>query len=154
MKCPYCKSDQSQVIDTRTSGDRIRRRRLCNNCGQRFTTFEYVALVNPVVVKADGRREEFDRDKLMMGIRKACAKRPISVEKLEKLVDQVETDLQHLGRMEVESRTIGQFVMERLKEVDEIAYLLFASVYMPITTLEQMKSEVDRLLSNRQKRNK
>ncbi len=152
MKCPYCGVDNSRVVDTRISGDRIRRRRQCNVCEQRFTTFEYIALINPIVVKADGRREEFDRDKLMMGIRKACAKRPISVENLEKLVDQVETDLRHLGRMEVESRVIGQFVMERLKKIDEIAYLLFASVYMPITTLEQMKTEVDRLLSDRSKR--
>jgi len=152
MKCPYCGVDNSRVVDTRVSGDRIRRRRQCNACEQRFTTFEYVALINPIVVKTDGRREEFDRDKLMMGIRKACAKRPISVENLEKLVDQVETDLRHLNRMEVESRIIGQFVMDRLKEIDEIAYLLFASVYMPITTLEQMKTEVDRLLSDRSKR--
>ncbi|MBN1933204.1 MAG: transcriptional repressor NrdR [Anaerolineae bacterium] len=152
MKCPYCGVDDSRVIDTRSSGDRIRRRRQCIDCERRFTTYEYIALINPIVVKTDGRREEFDRDKLMLGIRKACAKRPISVEDLEKLVDQVATDLQHLGKVEIESRIIGHFVMERLKDIDEIAYLLFASVYMPITDLEGMKVEVDRLLMYRSKR--
>ncbi len=152
MKCPFCGVDNSCVIDTRSSGDRIRRRRQCIDCKRRFTTFEYVALINPIVVKTDGRREEFDRDKLMLGVRKACAKRPISMEGLEKLVDQVEADLRHLGKVEVESRAIGHFVMERLKDIDEIAYLLFASVYMPISNLEEVKNEVDRLLAHRSKR--
>ncbi len=149
MKCPYCGIRDSRVIDTRTSGERIRRRRQCNDCGRRFTTYEYVALINPVVVKSDGRREEFDREKLMLGIRKACAKRPISVKDLEKLVDQVEADMHHLGKVELDSRVIGRIVMERLKDIDAIAYLLFASVYMPITNLEEMKTEVDRLLMRR-----
>jgi len=149
LKCPYCGIRDSRVIDTRTSGERIRRRRQCNDCGRRFTTYEYVALINPVVVKSDGRREEFDREKLMLGIRKACAKRPISVKDLEKLVDQVEADMHHLGKVELDSRVIGRIVMERLKDIDAIAYLLFASVYMPITNLEEMKTEVDRLLMRR-----
>ena len=151
MKCPYCREHGSRVIDTRPSGERIRRRRQCSVCERRFTTYEYVALINPVVVKSDGRREEFDREKLMLGIRKACAKRPISIENLEKLVDQVEADMHHLGKVELKSRAIGGIVMERLKDIDEIAYLLFASVYMPITDLAGMKEEVDRLLARRPK---
>lgn len=147
MKCPYCGEYDSRVIDTRPSGERIRRRRQCNVCEHRFTTYEYVALINPIVVKSDGRREEFDRDKLMLGIRKACAKRPISVENLEKLVDQVETDMRQRGKVEIESREIGGIVMERLKDIDEMAYLLFASVYMPITNLSSMKEQVDKLLA-------
>lgn len=152
MNCPYCGTLDSRVIDTRSSGERIRRRRQCDACKRRFTTYEYVALINPIVVKSDGRREEFDRDKLMMGIRKACAKRPISVEDLEKLVDQVESELHRRGKVEIDSRVIGSIVMERLKDIDEIAYLLFASVYMPITTLDEMKLEVDQLLALRSKR--
>lgn len=149
MKCPFCGVLESRVIDTRSSGDRIRRRRQCDTCKRRFTTYEYVALINPIVVKSDGRREEFDRDKLMLGIRKACAKRPISVEDLEKLVDQVEADMHHLGKFEIESRVIGNIVMERLKEIDEIAYILFATVYMPLADLKTMKAEVDRFLAER-----
>ena len=152
MKCPYCGEYDSRVIDTRPSGERIRRRRQCSACERRFTTYEYVALINPIVVKSDGRREEFDREKLMLGIRKACAKRPISIENLEKLVDQVEADMHHRGKVEIESRDIGDIVMERLKDIDEIAYLLFASVYMPITDLASMKEQVDQLLARHTKR--
>jgi transcriptional repressor NrdR len=137
------------VIDTRSSGSRIRRRRECSACGKRFTTYERVVLSNPMVVKRDGRREEFDPDKLMLGIRKACAKRPISVEELERLVDQVEAEVLHMGKAEIPSRMIGELVMEKLRGLDELAYILFASVYLPLTDLESMKEEVDRLLSHR-----
>lgn len=99
-----------------------------------------------MVVKRDGRREEFDPNKLALGIRKACAKRPISMEELEKLVDQVESEVQSLGKIEVSSQVIGDMVMEKLKDLDELAYILFASVYLPLTDLESMKQEVDRLL--------
>ncbi len=149
MQCPYCKSQESQVVDTRASGERIRRRRECETCHKRFTTYEYVALTTPMVVKSDGRREEFDRNKLMLGVRKACAKRPISMEDLERLVDQVEAEVYRLGKVELSSRVIGDIVMERLKELDELAYILFASVYLPLTDLESMKEEVDRLLARR-----
>lgn len=151
MKCPFCGSADSRVIDTRTSGERIRRRRECGTCERRFTTYERVVLSNPVVVKRDGRREEFDPDKLALGVRKACAKRPISMEDLEKLVDQVESEVQRIGKAEVPSRVVGDLVMERLKELDELAYILFASVYLPLTDLESMKAEVDRLLARRGK---
>jgi transcriptional repressor NrdR len=146
MKCPYCSASDSRVIDTRSSGERIRRRRECTSCQRRFTTYERVVLSNPMVVKRDGRREEFDPDKLARGIRKACAKRPVSMEDLEKLVDQVESAVQRMGRAEVPSSVIGDLVMERLKDLDELAYILFASVYLPLTDLESMKDEVDRLL--------
>jgi transcriptional repressor NrdR len=149
MKCPHCGESDSRVIDTRSSGSRIRRRRECSNCNKRFTTYERVVLSNPMVVKRDGRREEFDPDKLMLGIRKACAKRPISVEDLEKLVDQVEAEVLHMGKAEIPSRMIGELVMEKLRGLDELAYILFASVYLPLTDLESMKEEVDRLLSHR-----
>jgi transcriptional repressor NrdR len=137
------------VIDTRSSGTRIRRRRECDGCGKRFTTYERVVLGNPMVVKRDGRREEFDSDKLALGIRKACAKRPISMEDLEKLVDQIEADVMRLGKAEISSQLIGELAMERLKGLDELAYILFASVYLPLTDLESMKEEVDRLLARR-----
>lgn len=151
MKCPYCDSDDSHVIDTRSSGERIRRRRECVSCHRRFTTYERVVLSNPMVVKRDGRREEFDPEKLALGVRKACAKRPVSMEDLEKLVAQVESDVQRLGKAEVSSRVIGDMVMDRLQELDELAYILFASVYLPLTDLESMKEEVDQLLARRAK---
>ena len=149
MKCPHCGTTESRVIDTRSSGERIRRRRECLDCQKRFTTYERVVLSSPMIVKRDGRREEFDREKLALGIRRSCAKRPISVEDLEKLVDQIEAEIQHLGKAELPSRTIGDLVMLRLKDLDELAYVLFASVYLPLTDLESMKEEVDRLLAHR-----
>ena len=152
MKCPHCSSPDSHVIDTRSSGERIRRRRECTSCEKRFTTYERVVLSSPMVVKRDGRREEFDLDKLAIGVRKACAKRPVSMEDLEKLVDQVESEVQRLGKAEVPSHVVGGIVMERLKDLDELAYILFASVYLPLTDLESMKDEVDRLLERRSNR--
>jgi transcriptional repressor NrdR len=146
MKCPHCDGFESRVIDTRASGERIRRRRECSLCNKRFTTYERVALSNPMVVKRDGRREEFDRDKLSLGIRKACAKRPIAMGDLERMIDQVEAQVYRLGKAEIPSQVIGDMVMERLRELDELAYILFASVYLPLTDLESMKKEVDRLL--------
>jgi len=146
MRCPYCGARDSRVIDTRSSGERIRRRRECMECDKRFTTYERVALSNLMVVKRDGRREEFDPEKLARGIRRACAKRPISMAELERLVDQIESQVHRMGKAEIPSRVIGDMVMERLKELDELAYILFASVYLPLTDLESMKEEVDRLL--------
>jgi len=151
LKCPHCGASESRVIDTRSSGERIRRRRECLSCEERFTTYERVVLATPMVVKRDGRREEFDPDKLALGVRKACAKRPISMEALERLVDQVESEVQRMGKTEIPSQVIGNLVMERLKELDELAYILFASVYLPLNDLESMKAEVDRLLERRSK---
>ncbi len=146
MKCPYCDKADSRVVDTRAVGDGIRRRRKCQVCGQRFTTYEQWASNDPLVVKSDGRREEFDRQKLLSGVRKACAKRPIASEDIEKLVDQVECKVYALGKAEIKSKTIGEMVLVRLKELDEIAYIRFASVYLPLADLESIKVEVDRLL--------
>ena len=151
LKCPHCGTSDSRVIDTRGSGERIRRRRECLSCEERFTTYERVVLATLMVVKRDGRREEFDPDKLALGVRKACAKRPISMEALERLVDQVESEVQRMGKTEIPSQVIGNLVMERLKELDELAYILFASVYLPLNDLESMKAEVDRLLERRSK---
>jgi transcriptional repressor NrdR len=153
LECPHCgaSKSESRVIDTRSSGERIRRRRECLSCEERFTTYERVVLATPMVVKRDGRREEFDPDKLALGVRKACAKRPISMEALERLVDQVESEVQRMGKTEIPSQVIGNLVMERLKELDELAYILFASVYLPLNDLESMKAEVDRLLERRSK---
>ncbi len=149
MKCPYCSSTDSRVIDTREVGDGIRRRRECQNCHQRFTTYEQIAKVNLVVIKNDGRREAFDRQKLFDGIWRACTKRPISTETIEQVVSNIETNLYNLGKAEVPSRVIGEMVMERLREIDEVAYVRFASVYRSFSDLETLKREVDDLMGRR-----
>lgn len=146
MKCPYCQGNDTKVIDTRGAGEGVRRRRECQGCGKRFTTYEHAASSKPMVVKRDGRREEFDRVKLLRGIRKACAKRPIAVEQVEGVVNEVEDRILARKRGEVKSRVIGDMVMEKLKELDEVAYIRFASVYLPLDDLNAMKREVDRLL--------
>lgn len=147
MPCPFCGAEDTRVIDTRQVGDAIRRRRECQACRQRFTTYERVARASILVVKRDGRREEFDRQKLYEGLRRACAKRPISTEALDQVVDQIENRLCNLGQVEVPSRVIGEMVMERLKDLDGVAYVRFASVYRSFADLEDLKREVDGLLS-------
>jgi len=149
MKCPYCRGNDTRVVDTRGANDGVRRRRECKGCRKRFTTYEHVASSKPMVAKRDGRREEFDRAKLLAGVRKACAKRPIAVEDLEGLVNEVESRVLARKRGEVKSRVIGDMVMERLKELDEVAYIRFASVYLPLDDLDDMKREVDRLLEQK-----
>ncbi len=149
MKCPYCQERETKVIDTREASEGVRRRRECKACGKRFTTYEHVAPSKPMVVKRDGRREEFDRAKLLAGVRKACTKRPIAVEEVERLVSEVEARVLARKRGEVKSRIIGDMVMEKLKELDEVAYIRFASVYLPLDDLNAMKREVDRLLERK-----
>jgi len=146
MKCPFCGSTDSRVIDTREVGDAIRRRRECQECGQRYTTYERVARVTLLVVKRDGRRENFDRQKLFEGIWRACAKRPVSPDDVEHLVEDIENQLYSLGQAEASSATIGEMVMSRLKALDEVAYVRFASVYRSFADLETLKHEVDTLL--------
>ncbi len=146
MPCPFCGAEDSRVVDTRQVGDVVRRRRECQVCQRRFTTYERVARASIMVVKRDGRREEFDREKLYEGIRRACAKRPVSTEALDQFVDGIENRLCSLGQSEVPSRTIGEMVMEELKELDAVAYVRFASVYRSFTDLEDLKREVDGLL--------
>ncbi len=151
MKCPYCAESDSRVIDTREVGDAIRRRRECLHCGRRFTTYERVASVSLMVVKRDGRREGFDRGKLLEGIRKACAKRPIPAEVIEGLAGEVEAELYKLGRAEVDSRLIGEMVMERLRELDDVAYVRFASVYRRFADVESLAEEIEELMERRRR---
>ncbi len=146
MKCPFCGDDESRVIDTREVGDRIRRRRECQTCNQRYTTYEAVARVTLIVVKRDGRREDFDRQKLFEGVWRACAKRPINTESVENLVADVEAELYALGQAEMSSQEIGRLVMEHLRDLDGVAYIRFASVYRSFADLETLKREVDKMI--------
>lgn len=147
MRCPYCQFDDSKVIDTtHDSHGGIRRRRECLHCGQRFSSYERPILATPLIVKQDGTREEFDRQKLERGIRIACAKRPVSAADIERLVGQVEADLQRQGKAEISSRVVGDLVIKGLKEMDQIAYIRYAIVYLRLDDLHALRSEIDRLL--------
>jgi len=146
MNCPYCGHAEDKVIDSREAGDGIRRRRQCLGCGARFTTYERLQPASLFVIKKDERREEFDRDKLMSGIRKACEKRPLPTGTVDKLVDDIETELYQGGRAEIPSDVIGDMVIERLKKLDHIAYIRFASVYREFADITTLKEEVDTLL--------
>jgi len=149
MRCPYCKQDGSRVIDTThdTRGG-VRRRRECELCGERFSTYERPVLASPLVIKQDGTREEFDREKLIRGIRISCAKRPVSAADIERLVGEVEAALQAMGRSEVSSRVIGDMVIAGLKELDLIAYIRYAIVYLGLDDLHAIRKEIDRLLES------
>ncbi|MEN4013596.1 MAG: transcriptional regulator NrdR [Chloroflexota bacterium] len=147
MRCPYCQYEQSRVLDT-THDQRggIRRRRECEKCGQRFSTYERPILATPLVVKRDGTREEFDREKLVRGIRISCAKRPVSAAEIERLVGGIEASLQQMGRAEVSSRVIGDMVIAGLKQLDQLAYIRYAIVYLHFNDLHAIRKEIDRLL--------
>ncbi len=148
MKCPYCDSDDTRVIDTahETSGPGIRRRRECNQCSKRFSTVERAILNTPLVVKSDGRREPFDHAKLLSGIRMACAKRPISSDALEGLVNSIEARIQQTGKAEVPSKMIGDLVIAGLKPLDQVAYIRFATVYLGLDDVESIRREIDKIL--------
>ena len=146
MNCPYCGFYDSKVIDSREVDNGIRRRRQCLDCGSRFTTYERLQPASLFVIKKDERREEFSRDKLSTGIRKACEKRPLPTGTVEKVVDDIEAELYHLGRSEIPGAVIGDMVMERLKGLDYIAYIRFASVYREFADITTLKQEVDTLL--------
>ena len=147
MRCPYCKQDQSRVIDTtHDSRGGVRRRRECANCGQRFSTYERPILATPLIIKQDGTREEFDREKLAYGIRISCAKRPVSAADIDRLIGEIEAALQAMGRAEVSSRVVGDMVIAGLKELDQIAYIRYAIVYLRLDDLIALRSEIDRLL--------
>lgn len=150
MHCPYCGHIDSKVIDSRTVNDSVRRRRRCIECDRRFTTYERIEPYGLVVVKKDGRREAFSRNKLLTGLHKAFSKRPMSVQTIEKLVEEIEADVQGLGKAEIPSSTIGELVMERLRPLDEIAYIRFASVYREFKDIETLKQEVEKLDSLRE----
>jgi len=146
MKCPFCGGTESRVIDTREVGEGIRRRRVCQQCHQRYTTYESVVKMPLQVVKRDGRRESFDRQKLFDGIWKACAKRPIASDAVDEMIDDIENHLYSLGQAEVESKVIGEMVMERLQKLDPVAYVRFASVYRSFADLATLKREVDGMI--------
>lgn len=147
MHCPYCQHDRSRVLDTvHDSRGGVRRRRECSNCGQRFSTYERPILATPLIIKQDGTREEFDREKLLRGIRISCAKRPVSAVNIERLVGEIEGALQRMGRAEVSSRVVGDMVINGLKELDQIAYIRYAIVYLNLGDLHSIRKEIDRLL--------
>ena len=151
MKCPFCLHDEDKVIDSRSSneGKSVRRRRECSKCKKRFTTYEYVEEVPLMVIKKDGRREAFDRNKIISGILKACEKRPVSVEKVESLVDRVEKELQKSFDKEVKAQVVGELVMDYLHKLDEVAYVRFASVYRQFKDINHFMKELKDLLSKR-----
>jgi len=147
MRCPYCQHDDSKVLDTsHDNHGGIRRRRECLKCGQRFSSYERPILATPLIVKQDGAREEFDREKLARGIRISCAKRPVSAADIERLIGQVESDLQKMGKAEVSSRVVGDLVINGLKEMDQIAYIRYAIVYLRLDDLHALRNEINRLL--------
>jgi transcriptional repressor NrdR len=147
MRCPYCGFHESRVTDSRDQGGTIHRRRRCERCFQRFSTVESVVVPELMVVKADGRREPFNREKVLHGLRLAAQKRPIPVGQLEGIVEDVESELYKLGKAEVETRVIGEMVMERLSKLDDIAYIRFASVYRSYPDIQAMRQEMDRIFT-------
>ncbi len=151
MKCPFCAELENKVIDSRLSnqGAVIRRRRECLGCQRRFTTYERVEEILPMVVKKDGRREAFDRQKVLEGLKLACQKRPVSAEQLEEVVDGIEQRLQEMGEKEVPTSLIGESVMRELAKLDEVAYVRFASVYRSFKDLGEFMSELKELISER-----
>lgn len=152
MKCPFCSCNEDRVIDSRSSNEdrSVRRRRECIKCKKRFTTYEYIEEVPLMVIKKDGRREAFDRNKIISGILKACEKRPVSMERVEAVVDKVEKELQKSFDKEVKADAIGELVMEHLHKLDEVAYVRFASVYRQFKDINHFMKELKDLLSKRQ----
>jgi transcriptional repressor NrdR len=148
MKCPYCGNEENKVVDSRPvqEGRAVRRRRECLGCTERFTTYEYIEAVTLTVVKSDERREPFDRQKVAHGIKLACNKRPVGGKKIEAIVSDIEAQLNELSRNEVTSKYIGELVMEKLKEVDQIAYVRFASVYRKFADTTEFLEELSKLL--------
>ena len=153
MHCPYCDCANTKVVDSRESGVSIRRRRECALCGRRFTTYERVVMKSMMVVKRDGRREEFSRDKLWASLTKACAKRPLAAGSLERVIDDIEAKLSEQGKAEFPSQSIGELVMSRLSDLDQVAYIRFASVYLDFSDVESFKTEIDTLLETGSSRN-
>jgi len=149
MKCPFCTHDDTRVVDSRLGkeGNNIRRRRECIECGRRFTTYERVEETLPLVIKKDGRREAFDRQKIISGIQRACEKRPVSIATIEKVVDQMEVTLQESGEKEIDASRIGEAIMEALQALDEVAYVRFASVYRQFRDINEFMSESPDILS-------
>jgi len=147
MHCPFCSHDDTKVIDSRlvAEGGQVRRRRECTQCSERFTTYETAELLMPRVIKGNGNREPFDEAKLRAGIHRALEKRPVSVEKVEAAINQIGHDLQATGEREVKSRVVGELVMEQLRDLDQVAFVRFASVYRDFQDLNEFRQEIDRL---------
>jgi transcriptional repressor NrdR len=152
MKCPFCEHPDTKVIDSRHTeeGHAIRRRRECDQCNKRFTTYEKIEEMTLMVVKKDGRREPFDRGKVLSGIIKACEKRPVPMAEIERIVNEIERGLNNMMEKEVNSAFIGELIMEKLKDVDEVAYVRFASVYRQFTDVNTFVAEVEKLLSKKE----
>ncbi len=147
MNCPYCNHIETKVTDSRETGNySIRRRRECLKCNRRFTTYEYIEMTPIYVIKKDGRREKFERSKIKNGLLKALEKRPISHEKIEEILDTIEEKIRRYGKEEIESKTIGEYVMDALKETDHVAYIRFASVYRSFTDVTSFEKEVKDLI--------
>lgn len=147
MLCPYCEYKESKVLDSRhIDSSSIRRRRECERCKKRFTTYEKIEMIPVMVIKKDGRRESFDRDKIKFGLVRSCEKRPISVAKIDEIVDSVETEINKMFVDEIETTEIGQMLMDRLKEVDEVAYVRFASVYRQFKDLNTFVNELENII--------
>lgn len=151
MRCPFCGHEESKVSNSRPTddGQRIRRRRECLKCQKRFTTFEIIETVPIIVVKKDGSRQEFDRDKLLRGFLRSCDKRPVSLSTLEKAADEIEYTISNSMEQEISSVKIGELAMEKLRNIDEVAYVRFASVYRQFKDISTFKKELDRLLSEK-----
>ena len=156
MRCPYCSQINNRVIDSRLSKDgrMIRRRRECLECGRRFTTYEKLEETLPMVVKRDGRREPFNREKIVSGIRKACQKRPISMTQIEEFADSLESNFQDQGKKEIDSTEIGEIVINTLREWDEVAYVRFASVYRQFKDINEFMAELEEILRARKENSK
>jgi transcriptional repressor NrdR len=154
MKCPFCSDFDNKVVDSRLSGDSdvIRRRRECLECGRRFTTYERVEDILPMVIKKDGRREPYERSKILSGIQTACQKRPVPVPVMEEIVDRIEKEIQETGDKEINSSTIGETVMLELHELDEIAYVRFASVYRSFKDINEFMDELKDMLKEEETR--
>lgn len=150
MKCPYCAYEESKVIDSRPTdeGEKIRRRRECLKCGKRFTTYEMIESLPVIVIKRDRSREQFDRTKLMNGMLRACEKRPVSIDVLERAIDEIEATIQNSLDREVTSEKIGELTMEKLKAIDEVAYVRFASVYRQFKDISTFMGELEKLLNS------
>ncbi|MCQ2450489.1 MAG: transcriptional regulator NrdR [Clostridia bacterium] len=149
MKCPYCAYEESKVIDSRPTdeGEKIRRRRECLKCGKRFTTYEMIECLPIIVIKRDRSREQFNREKLMNGMLRACEKRPVSIDMLEKAIDEIEATIQNSLDREVSSEKIGELAMEKLKDIDEVAYVRFASVYRQFKDISNFMGELEKLIN-------
>lgn len=154
MRCPYCNYKEDKVVDSRSTAEEsaVRRRRECLKCGKRFTTYEYIEEVSLMVIKKDGRREPFDRKKVLAGVLRACEKRPISIEKMEEIVLQVERAIQKRSDREVSASRIGELVMEKLKSLDDVAYVRFASVYRQFKDVGQFMVELKDILGKDKKK--